>query len=274
MVAANSNATLSLTLGWFFPHRDHYNYNHKTEANFVPYENQYAKIYPQGSEQAAWGDIPVVDGARSQALSAVVQDITVLHKPFMQSSLPLYLQDLLVNSLSHTRDVMWWQNCPACHVSSDPRVNGTAGKGFWRQFEAYDCPDLDSIHNDGERHIPYIMFFPDGTRSKLAAWAGNQQANGMLAEQILNTHPDTPQGRVMSDSTSMFILYVLELLLWEGDTNTALLYYPTVKRAAEWQIQASKTFEVPLSLETTYDILQFPKYQLSTYSTIFPPCCF
>ena len=47
---------------------------------------------------------------------------------------------------------------------------------------------------------------PDGTRSKLAAWAGNQQADGMLAEQILNKNPDAPQGRVMSDGSSMFIV--------------------------------------------------------------------
>ena len=68
-----------------------------------------------------------------------------------------WLGDVLINSLSHTRDLMWFEHCPGCHVSQDPRVNGTATAaegGFWRQFEAYDCPDFDSIHNDGERHIP------------------------------------------------------------------------------------------------------------------------
>jgi len=133
-----------------------------------------------------------------------------------------------------------------------------------------DCPDLDSIHNDGERHIPYIMFFPDGTRSKLAAWAGNQGADGMLAEQILNSRPDSPQGRIMSDSSSMFILYILELLYWNGDETTAQLYYPVVKKAAQWQISKSQDYDVPLKLETTYDILRFPVlYQLSTYASAF-----
>ena len=41
----------------------------------------------------------------------------------------------------------------------------------------------------------------DSTRNKLAAWAGNQQPNGMLAEQIHNANPDQPEGRIMSDST-------------------------------------------------------------------------
>jgi len=192
-----------------------------------------------------------------------------LHQGFFNSSLPTYLQDQLINSLSHTRDSMWWQQCPHCHVSADPRVNGTHGAGFWRQFEAYDCPDLDSIHNDGERHMPYINFFPQTTRSKLAAWAGNQGADGMLAEQILNSNPDAPQGRIMSDSSSMFVIYILELLRWDGDTGTAALYYPTVKRVVAWQLAAAKTYGVPYKLETTYDILEFPQYDLSAYASVF-----
>jgi non-lysosomal glucosylceramidase len=46
----------------------------------------------------------------------------------------------------------------------------------------------DSIHNDGERHIPYIMFMTNGTRSKMAAWAGNEFTDGMLAEQVGDTN--------------------------------------------------------------------------------------
>ena len=73
----------------------------------------------------------------------------------------------------------------------------------------------------------------------------------MLAEQIHKSNPDQPEGRVMADSTSMFIMYVLELLRWDGDAQTLQLYYPTVKRAAEWQMNVSATFGVPLKLETT-----------------------
>jgi hypothetical protein len=59
----------------------------------------------------------------------------------------------------------------------------------------------------------------------------------------------------MADSTSMFICYVLELLRWAGDEFTLKEYYPTVKRAAEWQMSVSADYGVPLKLETTYDIL-------------------
>ncbi len=42
----------------------------------------------------------------------------------------------------------------------------------------------DSVHNDGERHIPYIMIFPDSVINKMRAWAGFQLENGMIQEQL------------------------------------------------------------------------------------------
>lgn len=251
-VPAASNATLTITFGWYFPERDHYG---KVFGNY--YKNLFAS-----SSDAAFGTVAPVH--RDAALANVVSDVLAMQAPFHGSSLEPWLQDHLVNSLSHIRTAMWFDNCPNCHKTADAR-----SKGYWRQWEAFDCPDLDSIHNDGERHIPYIMFWPNSTRNKLAAWAGNQGQDGMLAEQIHNANPDQPEGRIMSDSTSMFICYILELLKWSGDTETLRLYYPTVKRAAEWQMNVSATYGVPLKLQTTYDILGFTRYELSSYSSVF-----
>ena len=100
-------------------------------------------------------------------LSAVVSDLSALHSPFFSSSLPEWLQDSLVNSLSHIRSA-WW-----------------TAKGEWRQWEAYDCVNVDSVHNDGERHIPYITFWPNATRDKLRAWGKTQLADGMIPEQLM-----------------------------------------------------------------------------------------
>ena len=52
------------------------------------------------------------------------------------------------------------------------------------KWEAYDCVNVDSVHNDGERHIPYISIFPDSTRNKLEAWGKTQTAGGMIPEQL------------------------------------------------------------------------------------------
>lgn len=91
----------------------------------------------------------------------------------------------------------------------------------------------------------------------------------MLAEQILNSDPDHPQGRIMSDSSSMFVVDVLELLRWSGDVDTVKLYYPTIVKIAKWQMAKSAQYGVPVKLETTYDIIGFPRYTLSTYASIF-----
>ena len=252
-VPPGTQTTLTITFGWFFPERDHFG---KVFGNY--YKNLFSS-----SADAAFGSV-APGAARTGALAGVVADVVAMQSPFHQSTLEPWLQDHLVNSLSHIRTAMWFDHCPHCHKSADNRT-----KGFWRQWEAFDCPDIDSIHNDGERHVPYLMFFPDSTRNKMAAWAGNQGADGMLAEQIHNADPDSPEGRIMADSTSMFIMYVLELLRWDADDTTLELYYPAVKRAAEWQMNVSADFGVPLELQTTYDILGFTSYQLSSYSSVF-----
>jgi non-lysosomal glucosylceramidase len=43
--------------------------------------------------------------------------------------------------------------------------------GRWRQWEALDCPDIDSVHNDYQRHMPYMLYFPETEMQKLRYWA-------------------------------------------------------------------------------------------------------
>jgi len=123
-----------------------------------------------------------------------LDNITAVHQAFFNSSLPAWLQDSLINTLSHVRSA--W-------MTAD---------GRWRQWEAYDCVNIDSVHNDGERHLPYIYFFPETTRIKMLAWAQTAQADGMIVEQLSTgctgaVPPlDHPAGRRMSDVSSMLIV--------------------------------------------------------------------
>lgn len=73
----------------------------------------------------------------------------------------------------------------------------------------------------------------------------------------------------MSDSTSMFITYILELYAWGADEQSLKLYWPTIKRAAEWAMSTCAELDLPHKLETTYDILGFPRYDVSTYASVF-----
>ena len=80
-------------------------------------------------------------------------------------------------------------------------------------------------------------------------------------------------GRVMSDVSSMFIVYLLELQTWYQDTSvtSAVLQdlWPHAKRAAEWQMNISSIDGIPRNLVNTYDYLGLHAYQHSTYSGAF-----
>ena len=77
----------------------------------------------------------------------------------------------------------------------------------------------------------------------------------------------------MSDVSSMFIVYLLELQTWYQDasiTSPVLQdLWPHAKLAAEWQMSISATDGIPRNLVTTYDILGLVAYRHSTYSSAF-----
>ena len=85
------------------------------------------------------------DAATSMAgeLATVVGDIAAFHSVFEGTSVPEWLADFVLQSTSHIRNSMW------------------LGDGRWFQYEAFDCVNVDSIHNDGERSSIYLTMFPE-----------------------------------------------------------------------------------------------------------------
>ena len=69
-----------------------------------------------------------------------------------------------INEMSHFRGMIW------------------TGDGRMREYEANDCPDLDSIHNDYQRHLPYLWMFPEFERQKLVKWGSGQSGDGHIGE--------------------------------------------------------------------------------------------
>eukprot|EP01043_Picozoa_sp_COSAG02_P048866 COSAG02_NODE_4850_length_4905_cov_6.344985_1_plen_1001_part_00 len=247
-IAAGEKRALSITLGWHYPERA---YLSERVGNW------YSTLHTD-SEAAA----------KSLDLEETVEAISTLHSVFFDSvpettssakgGLPEWLADILVNMLSHVRSA-WWEE-----------------DGKWRQWEAYDCVNVDSVHNDGERHIPYISIFPASTKNKLAAWGATQLPNGMIPEQLacgctskIDPGLDKGCGRVMSDVSSMYITYILELYRWQNDTKTLHELWPVVKKAALWQMNVSTDDGTPEHLENTYDILGPTRYKHVSYNTVF-----
>ena len=116
-----------------------------------------------------------------------------------------------------------------------------------------------NVHNDGERHIAYLMTFGfEGMKSKMRAWAKGQcplnstASNcepGMIQEQLASgcmdgvPQLDTPSGRTMGDVSSMFIVYLLELWQWGRDEDIVRELWPAAKRAAQWQMVRAETWQ-------------------------------
>ncbi len=241
---ANTQKAITFYLTWNAPYRD-----------FIDlwYENIYSTIYPD--------PVTTADYMNNNLLNEV-RNISALNNALLNASYPYFLQDLYINSLSHIRSAFW--------------VNDIEAK--WRQWEAYDCANIGSVHNEGERHIPYIMFFPDTTRNKLTGWAEGQLQNGMIQEELhcgCGTLPhnhsviDTHCGRKMSDVSSMFIVYVLELYQWGNDTDTLTKLWDNVKRAAQWHMDVSQQYGIPERLVNTYDVLMQNKYDLCSFNSAF-----
>ncbi|XP_064405275.1 uncharacterized protein LOC135350425 [Halichondria panicea] len=241
----NEVKEVTIVLGWYFPERDFLG---------LPVGNYYSHLVDNSSQAAQ---------LVGKNVKSVVKDAAKLHTTFFGSDVDETLQDMLINSLSHIRSAFWLKD------------------GRWRQWEAHDCVNLDSVHNDGERHIPYLMIFPDSTISKMRAWASFQLDNGMIQEQlrcgcqslpILPIEVEFGCGRAMSDVSSMFIVYLLEILQWHpGPTSNQVVkeLWPNAKRAAQWHLDVSKKVGMPQYLVSTYDVLGLRSYPYASYNGAF-----
>ena len=84
---------------------------------------------------------------------------------------------------------------------------------------------------------------------------------------------DIGNGRVMSDVTSMFITYILEMYTWSSDSSILAVIrglWPNTKRAAQWQLNITQSNGyLPIYLVSTYDILGLDSYKYATYNGAF-----
>jgi len=236
-VPAGANVTLSIVLSWYFPFRDHFG---ESIGNF--YAGNWA-----GSDDVAQSF------SRVGALEGIATDLAAHHAVFAggASSLPEYLADTLINQMSHFRGMIW---------SRDGRM---------REFEAYDCIDVDSIHNDAQRHLPYLWLLPEYPTQLLRKWASGQMPEGYIQEFLgpFGAGPfDVPGGRIMGDTTSMWVIGLFEMWRHTGDDALLTELYPVVQGALSWMMNNSAPLGLPEKLYSTYDILWLESYNTTAYN--------
>lgn len=75
---------------------------------------------------------------------------------------------------------------------------------------------MDSVHNDFQRELPYLLFFPELLESVMRAWAKYQHPEGWIQETLgfqwgchnRTNRLDAAGGRVMADVTPAFLAQV------------------------------------------------------------------
>ena len=136
-------------MSWYYPHRD---------VAKVHVGNLYSTMFKSSQDVAkrmrndlvqsvidiqSWHESIVgSEPVKKPPINDKVKHIPNSPEENKVNQLPDWLKDLLVNSMSFWRSGFW------------------AEDGRWRQWEAFDCNDIDTIQNDMQRIIPSTLFFP------------------------------------------------------------------------------------------------------------------
>ena len=252
-LAPGATGAVTLVFAWYLPNRDYMG------ANLGAF---YGNLFA-GSNAVASELADVAEQRR------VVGDINAHHAVFLAAprSEPDWLADIAVNSFSHMRN--------AFHTAD----------GRWRQFEAFDCDDMDSVHNDFQRHLPYLWAFPEVEQQKSQAWARFANTEKGFIQECMAVgclgppgEFDVPGGREMGDVSTIWTLGVLELYQTgamagsDAATAKALVQavWPQVLGALRWQLAQTTNADapgLPAYLVCTYDIEVLEKYPTTAYNS-------
>lgn len=237
LIAPGDSATISIVFSYFFPNRDYYG------ANVGQF---YSTLFTSALDVA---ETYTNDHLVQVAATAAAHTNVWTGK---DSSLPDWLADHMVNQFAHFRNFIF------------------SREGEMREHEANDCPDLDSVHNDYQRHLPYLWLVggspAGGFEQEKSELYQSCQVSGGDDDGMITENPGFQLGgggcggRRMGDVTTIWILEVLEL--WRGTNDTARLRaaWPAVVRGMEWQIRQSVALGLPAHLVCTYDILGMEVY--------------
>ena len=220
---------------------------------------------------AAFADALAVATEAAAMVPEVVDAGAAWVKTFAGSSLPVQWSDFLLNSVSTQAKMSVW-------VAND-RFGAPLAGGRYRQFEAFSNCDLAPVHVLSYSMLPYVLAFPTLLQNTLlTGWAQMQQEDGMVKEFLgdfsapggrLTGQMDlSAGGRTMGDVTSVFILASLGCVRSSGNTTWLAAMWPSLVRAAQWQIARAAQFGCPSFVQTTYDYLGLDSYPYATYNAV------
>ena len=117
-------------------------------------------------------------------------------------------------------------------------------------IELVTCDDRVCVqHNDYQRHLMYLYNFPAFEANKLLAWSSfAQDPDGHIFESLAGGCGrgapgalDQPRGRLMGDTTTLFVAEVAEWWYMSGDVEELEAKWPSVKKAVAWLLANANT---------------------------------
>ena len=128
--------------------------------------------------------------------------------------------------------------------------------------------------------LPLALMFPELLQNELrTGWAVRQGSDGMILEflgdfsapggRLTGQMDISAGGRVMGDVTTVFILATLAVVLDDSNGTVpsfAVEMWPSIVRAARWQINRAHALGCPNNLQTTYDYLGLDSKAIATYN--------
>ena len=156
---------------------------------------------------------------------------------------------------------------PACGW---PTAAGASGSRFPARRRRL-WPNLDPVHIQFYRVLPYAWFFPQlkrKTGNQMRAFAAAQQPDGYIREKMghRSTPLDHPRGRMMGDGNTCFVLELYQDCLWSGDPAFLGELWPVAKRALQWQMRRAARYGLPARLNNSYDWFFFTDKDLVAYN--------
>ena len=130
--------------------------------------------------------------------------------------------------------------------------------------------DLDSVHNDYQRHLPYFWAVPEFEAQKSQLYQDCQRPDGMITENPggFVAPGEGCGGRTMGDTTTIWLLELLEIWQSTGNSSRLAEAWPAAVKGINWQIAVSQEYGLPAHLVCTYDILAMEKYNTTTFNGV------
>ena len=126
------------------------------------------------------------------------------------------------------------------------------------------------MHNDYQRHLPYIWAAPRFEISKFREYARGQYKDGHIPEFLgdFGLGPlDNTGGRTMADTTTLWVTELYEFWINTADVTLLNELWPAARAAVGWLISAAAQIGLPWHLVCTYDILVLEAYNTTTYNS-------